>query len=245
MLRATHLSLLVAQDAQEMAVLAAELLEEQAAAALRRGPLFTLAVSGGRTPIELFRLLASPKWRERVNWERTALYWVDERCSGPEQAGSHYGLARAELISRVPLTRFYRMKGEDEPVRAAQAYENLLREHFNLAEGEFPRFDCVLLGVGADGRTGSLYPGAEALREQTRLVTDHYLRESKASRLTLTLPVLNNARCCIFLAGGREKKHVLSTALNLMAEPCLPAQMVRPTGGKLCWIIDEAAYTGE
>ncbi len=245
MIRATYLSLLVAEDPLEMAQLAAEMIEEQCRDALKRRSIFNLAISGGRTPIPLFRLLSSPEWVNRIDWERTAVYFVDERCVGPDHPDSNYRMARAELLSRVPLTRFYRMKGEDDPVHAAQSYEALLKDHFCLIPGEFPRFDCILLGVGDDGHTGSLFPGAGTVQETDSLVVDQYIHSIKSSRITITLPVMNNARCCIFMANGKEKHHVLSTSLNMMAEPTLPAQMVRPINGKLCWIIDNAAYTGE
>lgn len=245
MIRATHLSLLVTEDPLDMAKQAAEIIEEQCKKALTRRSIFNLAISGGKTPLALFRLLSSPEWAGRIDWERTAMYWVDERCVGPDSPESNYRLARQELLSRVPITRFYRMKGEDNPVKAAEAYEALLKDHFCLIPGEFPRFDCILLGVGDDGHTGSLFPNESAVYETERLVVDQYIRNIKSSRITMTFPVLNNARCCIFMANGKEKNHVLSTALNLMAEPVLPAQMVRPINGGLVWIIDEAAYTGE
>jgi 6-phosphogluconolactonase len=245
MLRSTHLSLLVTKNDLEMAQKAAELIEEQCAEALATRSLFNLAISGGRTPRSLFRLLSSHEWEKRVNWERTALYWVDERCEPTDSPKSHYGIARAELLSRVPLTRFYRIKGEAHPEEAAEAYERLLREHFCLGEGEVPRFDCIVLGLGNDGRTASIFPGHSAMEEKDRLVVDQYIHSMKSSRVTMTFPVLNNSRCCIFMASGKEKHPILSTALNLMAEPTLPAQMVRPVKGRLCWIIDEAAYKGE
>ncbi len=244
MLRSTHLSLLVAENPLNMAEQAALIIEEECNEALKKRSNFNLAISGGKTPIALFRLLASPEWVGRINWGKTIVYWVDERCVGPDHPDSNYRVARSELLSRVPATRFYRMKGEEDPVKAAEAYDLMLKDHFCLIPGEFPRFDCVILGVGADGHTGSLFPGQSALVEEDRLVLDQYIHEMKSSRITMTLPVLNNARCCVFIASGAEKHHVLSTALNLMAEPVLPAQMVRPHNGKLCWIIDETAYTG-
>lgn len=245
MIRATHLSLLVTEDPLDMAKQAAEIIEEQCKKALARRSIFNLAISGGKTPLALFRLLSSPEWAGRIDWERTAMYWVDEHCVGPDSPESNYRLARQELLSRVPITRFYRMKGEDNPVKAAEAYEAMLKDHFCLIPGEFPRFDCILLGVGDDGHTGSLFPNESAVYETERLVVDQYIRSIKSSRITMTFPVLNNARCCIFMANGKEKNYVLKTALDLMADPALPAQMVRPTNGGLVWIIDEAAYTGE
>ncbi len=240
----THLSLYVTPSVEAMAEQAARIISETAAEALQRSGQFNIALSGGKTPLPLFRLLASPAGEGLVDWSRTEVYWVDERCVSPEDKDSNYGMTRRELLSRVDATRFYRMKGEDRPQDAALAYENMLRAHFSLAPGELPRFDCVLLGVGKDGHTGSLFSGDPALKAVDALVADVYRPEPEAPRLTLTLPVLNNARCCIFLASGREKNHILSSALNLMAAPLLPAQMVRPHNGRLCWIIDEQAYQG-
>ncbi|MDR2077143.1 MAG: 6-phosphogluconolactonase [Desulfovibrio sp.] len=227
-----------------MALEAARILVRTAQEAIARKGVFTLALSGGKTPVPLFRLLTSAAWTQAIGWDKTEVYWVDERCVKPENQDSNYGLARRELLAKVEATRYYRMKGEEAPEKAAREYEDLLRDHFSLACGEFPRFDCVLLGVGTDGHTASLFPDDPALREGKRLVMDVFSRRQPPPRLTLTLPVLNNARCCIFLASGRLKHHILSTALNLMAAPLLPAQMVRPRDGDLCWIIDDNAYQG-
>lgn len=244
MIRSTHLSLLVTESPRAMALKAAEHIESRCKEALGKRGHFTLAISGGKTPIELFRLLSTPEWVKRIAWEKTSLYWVDEHCVPTDSPESNYGMARAELLGHIPLTRFYRIKGEDDPVQAADQYERFLREHFELAEGEFPRFDCILLGVGDDGHIGSIFPGYTAATEKKRLVVDQYLHSLKSSRVTMTLPVLNNSRSCIFMASGKEKHPILSISLNLMSDPTLPAQMVRPSKGQLCWIIDEAAYRG-
>ena len=240
----THLSLYVAADVEQMAEQAALLMVEQSKAAIAERGVFSLAISGGKTPLPLFRLLSHPDWASKIDWANTMVYWVDERCVSIESEESNYRAARQELLSKVEATRFYRMKGEEHPEKAALDYEKLLQEHFSLKEGELPRFDCVILGVGEDGHTASLYPGDPAMGEKKRLVMDAYIPKLKKSRLTVTLPVLNNSRCCVFLASGKEKNHVLTTALNLMAAPMLPAQMVRPHNGKLCWIIDNTAYQG-
>lgn len=240
----THLSLYVTADENAMAEEAANIIVEQCTSAIAKRGVFTLALSGGKTPVPLFRLLAQPTWANALDWSKTIVYWVDERCVPPENEFSHYRIARSELLSKVEATRFYRMKGEDHPEVAAQAYSKLLADHFCLIPGEFPRFDCIILGVGTDGHTASLFSGDPALSNTTDFVADVFNPKQKIPRLTLTLPVLNNARCCIFLASGRVKNHILSTALNLMAAPVLPAQMVRPHNGKLCWIIDNNAYQG-
>lgn len=242
--RSIHLALHIHKDPAAMAERAAHHLAELCEEAIAQRGVFTLALSGGATPLPLFRLLSGSDWAERLPWEKIILYWGDERCVGPDDPQSNYGMTRKELLANVPITWYYRMKGEDDPVRAAMAYEALLKEHFRLAPGEFPKFDCILLGLGEDGHTASLFPGEQGIEEKERIVIDQYVRSRGADRLTLTLPVLNNARCCLFMVSGKEKHRVLSRALNLLAEPELPAQFVRPRLGELLWIVDEGAALG-
>lgn len=241
--RSIHLSVHIHKDPAAMAERAAHIIADLCEEAVAERGVFSLALSGGLTPIPLFRLLSGPDWAERLPWDKFAIYWVDERCVGPEHPDSNYGMARRELLANVPATHFYRMKGEGNPVEAAQSYELMLREHFKTPT-ELPRFDFVLLGMGDDGHTGSIFPGSPALVEKKRLVIDQYVPERKADRLTLTLPVLNNARCCMFMITGKEKHHVLRKALDLLEKPTLPAQMVRPTFGDLIWVVDEDAALG-
>ncbi|MDR3044301.1 MAG: 6-phosphogluconolactonase [Desulfovibrio sp.] len=242
--RSVNLALHVMKDPAAMAEKTAQLLLERCERAVAARGVFTLALSGGSTPIPLFRLLATPAWLDRLPWEKIAVYWVDERCVEPDNPQSNYGVARRELLSLAPATRFYRMKGEMDPMEGAAAYEALLREHFDLEDGAWPRFDMVLLGMGEDGHTASLFPDSTGLAEHTRLVIDQYVLATKSDRLTLTLPVLNNARCCVFLVSGGEKHPVLARALDLLAEPTLPAQFVKPANGDLVWIVDEGAAKG-
>ena len=245
----THLSLHVLRDTVAMAEAAAAILADQARKSIEERGVFTLALAGGKTPVHLFRALSTPHWQKAINWQKTVIFWTDERCVPPEHAMSNYRMAREELLSRIDATRYYRIKGEDDPDRAARHYEDQIEEHFGLKPGELPRFDCILLGAGSDGHTASLFPGDKALLRNSRLVTEVYQRKTPlnptpVSRVTLTLPVLNNARLCLFMAEGRGKHDVLTSALNLMAAPVMPAQMVRPTRGKLCWVVDEIAYQG-
>ncbi|MDR2123432.1 MAG: 6-phosphogluconolactonase [Desulfovibrio sp.] len=239
-----NLSLYAAADEADMAREAADIIVSmyRESTAARGG--FTMAVSGGSTPVPLFRMLCRPEWTGKMDWGKITVYWADERCVPPESAESNYQTARKELLSGVDATRYYRMKGEEVPETAAASYAALLADHFHLAEGELPRFDCILLGVGTDGHTASLFPGDPALSNTRDTVLDVYPPKGGKPRITLSLPVLNNARCCVFMASGRAKHHILSTALNLMAAPVLPAQMVRPHSGRLCWIIDGNAYQG-
>ena len=240
--RSIHLSVHIHKNHSAMAERAAHILAEQCEEAVEERGVFSVAISGGTTPVPLFQLLSSPDWAERLPWDKINIYWVDERCVGPEHPDSNYGMARRELLSHVPATHYYRMKGEDDPVAAGKHYEEILREHFNTTE--LPRFDFILLGMGDDGHTGSIFPGSPALVEKKRWVIDQYVPERKADRLTLTLPVLNNARCCMFMVSGKEKHDCLQRTLDLLAPPTLPAQMVRPTFGDLVWVVDEAAALG-
>ena len=242
--RSIHLTVHIHRDPAAMAERAAHILAAACEEAVAERGAFRIALSGGQSPIPLFRLLSGSDWADRLPWDKMTFFWVDERCVGPDHPESNYGLARRELLSRVPATRFFRMRGDTDPEQAAAKYEDVIRQDFNLEPNELPRFDFILLGMGEDGHTGSIFPNSPALAEKKRLVIDQYVPERKGDRLTLTLPVINNARCCMFLVNGKEKYQGLSKALNLLAEPTLPAQMVRPGFGELIWIVDEAAAVG-
>lgn len=243
--RSIHLSLHIHKNPEAMAERAAHILAAACEEAVEERGVFRLAISGGQTPIPLFRLLAGKDWSERLPWDKIAVFWVDERCVGPDHPDSNYGMVRRELLAHVPATHFFRMRGDLDPVEAAINYEEQILNDFELGINELPRFDFMLLGMGADGHTGSIFPGSPALAEKNRLVIDQYVPELKSDRVTLTLPVINNARCCMFLVTGAEKHEALSHVLDLLSEPTLPAQMVRPQGGDLIWVVDEAAANGK
>ncbi len=244
MSKITHLSVYVKEDPIAVAQQAAEAIEELCKQAIAERGAFNLAISGGSTPIPLFRLLAEPAWRTRFEWDKVNLYWVDERSVPPESPESNYGVTRKEMLSFIPATKFYRIKGELKPIEAAENYEELLVKNFSLAPGELPRFDCMVLGMGTDGHVASLFPDIADYIDTNYKVIDIYVPKLRQSRITLTLPVINNSRACIFLVSGREKHPVVSRALNLLTSPDLPAQKVRPTDGELIWILDEAADQG-
>ena len=227
--RSIHLSVHIHKDPAAMAERAAHILAAACEEAVAERGMFRIALSGGQTPIPLFRLLAASDWADRLPWDKMNFFWVDERCVGPDHPDSNYGLARRELLSHVPATHFYRMRGDIDPVEAAVKYEQQIRQDFNIGPNDLPRFDFMILGMGDDGHTGSIFPNSPALAERKRLVIDQYVPERKADRLTLTLPVINNSRCCMFLVTGKEKHQVLGQVLDLLAEPTLPAQMVRPS----------------
>ena len=238
------LSLTVTESPQKLAKQAAHLFVERCHDALEKRGRYNVALSGGRTPKLFFEVLASAEFCNNIPWEKVNFYWVDERSVGPDDEQSNYRLAREELLHKVEATHFYRMKGEISSDEAADQYESLLRQHFELTAGELPRFDFILLGMGPDGHTASLFPEYDGIEIRNRLVIDQYIRKLDSWRITLTLPVLNNARACVFLIQGKEKHPVLKEALNLLGERTLPAQRVQPTKGKLYWIVDEEAYNG-
>ena len=233
-------------DADALARRAADLfaLAAQEAAAARGA--FTVALSGGETPRELYRHLARQQFAAKVPWRRVHLYWGDERCVPPEDARSNYGMARDAFIRHVsvPETNVHRLRGEDEPDAAARAYEKVLLEPpARPAKSDLlmPVFDLVLVGLGADGHTASLFPHTAALAEETRLVVPNE-GEGTGPRLTVTLPVINAARRVWFLVTGAEKAGMVAEVLEgLRMHAAIPAQAVAPTPGVLTWLLDNAA----
>ena len=201
---------------------------------LRQQARFTLALSGGNTPRPLYHLLAT-EYRHRVEWNRVPLFWGDERYVPPDHPASNFRMARESLIEplRIPSANVHAMPVEESsPERAAERYEGHLREFF----GTMPRFDLILLGMGADGHTASLFPSTPALAERKRWVTVGEAPTEPRIRLTLTLPVLNAGKCVYFLVTGIDKAEGVRSVLIENAP--LPAGLVNPRGGELMWWLD-------
>jgi 6-phosphogluconolactonase len=206
---------------------------------------YSVALSGGSTPLLLYRLLSEPPFREAIDWARVHLFWGDERLVPPSHRDNNYRAAREALISRVPIPteNVHPIPTEaTDPETAAAQYEDTLRRFFAVPEGESPRFDLVLLGLGTDGHTASLFPGSPALDEDSRLVVATYVPKLAAWRITLTPPVLRCARNVMFLVAGPDKATVLRDVLEGPYDPQkLPAQLVQRDQGDLTWLADEAA----
>lgn len=203
-----------------------------------------VALAGGSTPTSLYAVLAGQDFRARVAWDRVHFYWGDERCVPPEHPSSNYGMARDRLLSHLPIlpANVHRMPGELEPTAGAARYQAELEAGFDVGPGEWPVFDWILLGLGADGHTASLFPRSPALAVADRWVAA-VQPPGALARLTLTLPVLNAARQVHFLATGEEKARMFLRASGQGGEPgpdC-PASLVRPTAGRLVWMVDPAA----
>ena len=224
---------------------AADTFEKLAKSKAAEGRIFTVALSGGSTPVRLFKLLAAEPYRSQVPWRSIHFFWGDERNVPPDDPESNFGVANSTLLSlvNVPEDNIHRIKGElDDPVEAAAGYEIELLRFFGLAEGEIPRFDLVLLGMGPDGHTASLFPGTQALSETNRLVVAPWIDKLQTHRITLTLPVFNKAACIQFLVTGTDKAATLKAVFQGdPAKPHYPAQLIRPESGDLTWLVDEAA----
>ena len=205
-----------------------------------------VAISGGSTPKAMFKLLADPAgpFLQTIPWDKLQLFWVDERCVPPDDPESNYGVARELLLSQVPIPpeHVYRMEGELDPEEAAARYESTLRNVMKLEGAESPAFDLVMLGMGPDGHTASLFPHTAGLDEMGRLVIANHVPQKESWRISLTWPVINQAGEVAFEIEGASKADVLAEVLTGPREPeRLPSQLIRPSSGKLLFLLDEAA----
>lgn len=232
----------VCANAAELARVAADEISFRVRRTLRERDRFTWALSGGSTPRGLYRLLASDPYRERLPWQAIHFFWGDERHVPPDHPQSNYRMAREALLDAVavPPENIHRIAAEEpDAQRAAAQYEAELRAFFALAPGDWPRFDLVLLGLGKDGHTASLFPGSAAVRERERLVVAPWVEAQQAFRITLTPPVLSHARRTLFLVSGAEKAAALRAVIEGEREPDrYPAQAVE---GNRLWLVDRAA----
>jgi len=230
-------------DAAALAETAALAIVDAATEAVAAGRRFSFVLAGGGTPRDTYARLAAPPFSERMPWDRTSVFFGDERCVPPDHPESNYHMANETLLSKVPipLDGIFRMRGEAEnPEEAAVDYARTLSTVFATPRGGLPRFDFVLLGMGLDGHTASLFPGSPAVKEIFRtVVAVHAAAATIPQRLTLTMPPINAAARIMFLVAGAEKAKVVKAILRDGAT--LPAGVVRPTNGALTWLVDRAA----
>jgi 6-phosphogluconolactonase len=234
----------IVEDADTLAVEAAIEFARLASDAVDTRDLFTVALSGGSTPRRLYSILAGEPWRSQLPWTKMHFFWSDERHVPPDHPDSNYRMAHEALLSRVPVPaeNIHRIKGEEsDAAQAAADYQREIQNACHLTADQEPRFDLVLLGLGSDGHTASLFPGTEALSEGEHFVVANWVEKLNANRLTLTLPVLNNAMNVIFLVSGRDKADILRAVLEGDHAGEYPAQLVQPTAGRLLWLVDSDA----
>ena len=235
----------VTADSGELAQAAAEFFTQRAEDALRDRGRFVVALAGGSTPRAAYRLLADPEapYRSRIAWEHVHVFFGDERFVPSDHPESNYRMANEALFTRVPLPAANIRRVRTERVTAAEAalaYERELADAFNVAAPALPVLDLLLLGLGTDGHTASLFPDTSALVEQRRWVVDNFVDKLQAHRITLTFPVLNAGRAVAFVAAGSDKAAMVARALGHQDGPSIPAARVRPAG-ELVWIVDQAA----
>ena len=241
-----ELEIQIVADAAALARAAAEVFLDTANQAVQQRGRFTVALSGGSTPKALYSLLTTDSdLHSRVPWPQTYFFFGDERHVPPDHADSNYRAAQEAMLAkgRISPTQVFRIKGEySDTAKAAAEYEQALREFFHLSSGQLPSFDLVMLGMGPDGHTASLFPGTKALDERKRLVASNWVGKFYTHRVTMTAPVLSNAACVMFMAHGPDKAQALKAVLEGPYEPAqLPAQLIRPLQGTLLWLVDESA----
>lgn len=212
--------------------------------AIRDRGRFTVALSGGSTPRGLYSLLAS-EVVPRLPWDKIFFFFGDERHVPPDDPDSNYRMVREAMLSKIaiPAENVFRVQAENNDAdAAARAYEETVKHFFHLAPGQIPRFDLILLGLGPDGHTASLFPGSAALAETTRLVVANWVEKFKTFRITFTYPVLNHAAEVRFLVSGADKAPALHDVLKGKGD--LPASRIRPENGRVEWLVDRAAASG-
>ena len=234
------------EDAEAVAQYAAREFVRRARAAIDASGAFKVALAGGSTPRRTYELLAEASLSSQVDWEATHIFFGDERAVPPDHPDSNYRSAFEALLSkvRVPEAQVHRMEGERSDLdTAATEYEATLLESFDLTvESSLPRFDLVMLGMGDDGHTASLFPGTAALDEHRAWVVANDVPQRAARRLTLTIPVLNAARCAMFAIAGADKAAPLLAVLEGRDDPNrLPSKLIAPVDGDLLWLVDRAA----
>lgn len=206
---------------------------------------FMVALAGGNTPRDLYLLLAQRWWRTRIPWDKSHIFFGDERCVPAQHPESNYRMVHEALLGKLvlPAENVHRMAGELDPQVAAAAYQQEIVRTFGTTAKAPPRFDLILLGLGSDGHTASLFPGTAALHESEKLVVANYVERLKSFRLTLTLPVCNHARYIIFLVAGESKADIVNEVIGAPDRPGsrYPAQLIRPTDGAALWLLDRAA----
>ena len=236
----------IVADVDAMSRAAAETIVAHISESLQIGDVYSIALSGGSTPRRLYALLANDaKLQKQIHWDRVHFFWGDERHVPPGHPDSNYRMAYTALLSKVPIpsTNIHRIKAEDSDAdKAAADYEQEIRRFFKIDAGQMPRFNCVLLGMGPDGHTASLFPDTAALEETKRLAVANWIEKFQSYRITLTGRLINNADRILFLVGGAEKADTLKAVLEGNSKSArFPVQLIQPTHGEVTWFLDQSA----
>ena len=235
--------IIILNDPPDLFVHAAEEIAHIAGEAVSLHGEFTLCLSGGSTPAATYELLGT-RFHYSVDWKEVQFFWGDERCVPSDNPESNYGMANRTLLSKLGLRpeQVHRMRGELDPEKGALEYEAEIKKSLSVGEGEFPRFDLIMLGLGDNRHTASLFPGAPEIHETKRMVVAVNVDAEPRNRLSFTPPVINNAQRVMFLAAGANKAEAVRDILEGPRDPDkYPAQIVAPTNGELFWFLDKAA----
>jgi 6-phosphogluconolactonase len=234
--------IIVANEPSELARTAADIFTSTAKDCVTQTNLFTVAISGGSTPRDMHRLLAEEPYRSEIPWKKIHIFWVDERCVSVDDPASNFGLAKKDFLERIPIPveQIHPMPGGSVPEEGARKYQEEMEKIFQMQERDWPIFDLIFLGMGKDGHTASLFPGARSPRTRDRWVRAVKGGNPNVYRLTLTYDVLNRAKRVCFLVSGEEKASTVKTVLE-DKEARLPAQKIQPVQGVLTWLLDRAA----
>jgi len=235
--------IIILDDAQSLFVRAAEEIVHISGEAICTHGQFALCLTGGNTPADVYSLIAT-RFHLSVDWNAVHLFWGDERCVPPDDPASNYAMANRTMLSKLSLEpeQIHRMRGEADPEAAAGQYETELREFFSLDEGEVPRFDLILLGLGDNVHIASLFPGIPAIHEKQRLAVAVEVDAPQRHRITLTPPVLNNAARVMFIVSGQNKAEAVRLALEGPRDPDkYPAQIIDANQGEVMWLLDRPA----
>ena len=230
------------ENPQQVARAAADFFVSTAISAIADRGLFTVALAGGSTPRLTYELLSTDEYKDRVAWPKVHIFFGDERCVEPTDPESNYRMVDEAMLSRLPIPSYniHRILGEGDAVADASLYEDDLRTFFDPAP--FPHFDLVLLGMGPDGHTASLFPGSPALNEIKMWVLANWVEKLGTYRITLTPPAINHARNIIFLVTGESKAERLPEVLGPVRDPQrLPSQLIQPLTGSPLWLVDKEA----
>jgi 6-phosphogluconolactonase len=234
------LNILVYETPEELAEAAARDFVTRAEQTIDERGRFAVVLAGGSTPEATYQVLARD-YAYRIEWSKVHVFYGDERTVPPDHEDSNYRMARETLLAHITVGSVHRMRCELSSAEAAAAYERELRDFFGISNG-LPSFDLILLGLGEDGHTASLFPETAALDVADRWVVANPVLELETTRLTLTVPVINAAKSVTFLVAGEDKAGVLREILEGDADPrAYPAKFVRPEGGDLTWMVDRAA----
>jgi len=236
--------IIITADSSELARAAVRIFVQEAKESVARKGCFCVAISGGSTPRNMNRMLAQEPYCSSIAWGKTHIFWVDERCVSVDDPANNYGVARKDFLDRIPIPEdhVHPMPGEAAPEEGAKIYHNELKKFFRSERGGYPAFDLILLGIGTDGHTASLFPAIPSLALSKKWVIAVKGGTPDVYRLTLTYDVLNQAEKICFLVSGENKAPIVKTIFE-NEKVGLPAQRIQPLKGRLTWLMDSEAIS--